>query len=140
MVDVYQYEYNGLVIGDFTDYEVTSVDGLNPPDIRGEIFPKAGASGSWIYGVDLGERHIIFEGKAVDPADPEGLKAALDAAFAPQSTPQPLTFMLRETTWTIDCVPLRLHYQMTEQFGKGVLVFMVELVAEDPTISEAEGS
>src|SRR6266511_1505521 len=64
-IEPWQFLFNDLLMGVGTDYEITAIEGLGPPDSQTDIVPRAEAHGAFAFGRYFQERHIILEGRAV---------------------------------------------------------------------------
>lgn len=137
MVAILEFDYRGLVFGGGTDYSVTNIEGLSPPDAREDEIEKAVDHGSYIYSEFLEARRIVFEG-FIAVADVETLEtriAAMKTAFRNQLTPQPLLLRLPgQAQKRCFCQPKRRHFTMDNDYANGYSEWAVELKAGDPRL------
>lgn len=135
----WEYSYNGLTFGGNTQYGVTRVEGLDPPDTKADIRPKIGVDGSFVYAVNYEERHVIITGDIVPTsglvADLEPLINTWRTAFANQTADLNLDYKPAGVpARRIKCRPIRRNLVVDEVFQLAIARWTVELVAGDPAI------
>lgn len=138
MATDWQFEYNSIVIGDNTDYHITEVQGLEPPDIREDEVVKAASHGSFIFGEWLDKRVVTIGGflGSNDAADFRDKRNALVLSFSAQGDDLPLVFQ----GWTIaeetrlNCKPIKRNFSIDLDYSLGFTKWAVQLEAGDPRI------
>lgn len=132
------FTYNGLTFGDGTDFEVTRVDGLAPPDRREESSDNPVGDGAFVFAQHSGARRIVFEGEIWGTLGPDlatkerSFRAAFGNGLA---SPVALTFPTPAgDTWRTLCLPRRSHFPIDELYHRGMAIWAVELVAPDPRL------
>jgi hypothetical protein len=133
----WQMEYNGLVIGQSTDFRMVRVEGLGRADSRVEEDERTEEHGAFVFGAFLDTRHVVVTGHILS-APIEAVEAdmiTLKTAFTRQETPLPLRFK-RPNSFTrrVYCIPTRLPISVDGYLQKGYATWALELLAGDPKI------
>src|SRR5262252_2717624 len=125
MVDLNNWEfyYNGLTFGGFQAIQLSTVEGLNPPDIRVDAEDKMEDHGGFVFANFLSTRTVTFTGDLagdVDSGEFEILMTNLRKAFAPQSDGLPLSYRLGiDDVRFINAKPTRVFYNVDPIFSTG---------------------
>ena len=137
-MDDLTFEYDGVLLGADTDYELTKIDGLEPPDSREDVVDKSTEHGAWVYAQLLKERRVTLEGFVIDN-DPELFQGKLDtlvAALLPKSSELPLRFKM--PGWSGDRrvygVPVKRHYSSDLEYSLGYSEFAAQILCGDPRV------
>lgn len=130
----WQFAYNGVTFGAETDYELKSVEGLGPLDIRTEESERAGEHGATVFAQFYPHRVITFEGDTLD-APITTTMVTIQTAFAARRTPLPLTFKVPDIEeLRILAYPKRFATKHDRVRAIGIGDFIGQVVSEDPRI------
>lgn len=134
----WQFEFNGLLMGDATDYDVVEVTGLDLPAFRTGDIPSAQDHGSYPTPDRLDVRDVILtvEMVAASSSALNTLVTALAAATAPDSTTRTLVFRLPgQSNRQINCRARGRSHPIGWQYVVGnSQQVQVRFVAHDPRI------
>lgn len=137
-VTTWQWSYNGLTFGDFTNIDVVSAEGLGLPDVRSSDSIRAYGHGEF-PGLDLAAGRTVvleLEGMSATDADQATQLASFQSAFTILTTESPLVWQFPgEAAKRINCRPRRRAFKADMPLAVGRLVrLLVELHATDPRI------
>lgn len=138
----YQVEYNGLLIGDGTKYDIESIDGLIGYDIRSDTVDRFGAHGGVAGRHYAHFKTFTVEGNLLANTDTEfrDRRQNLAAAYKPIVDPDgalPWLIMLPDPTSTIVKMmsrPLSLDCPLNRPFALKYAKFKLKLEAVDPVL------
>lgn len=132
-LDDYQIEFNGVTIGDGTEYDCSVIEGLESWDVRDSdvAFPNQWGSLPGEDEVNARRIHIEAEMLAGDPA----IALAFETAFLPQDGSELLPLVAKfpgrdDITLDVRCRMRSRRRQVSETLG--ALKITVDLVAPDP--------
>lgn len=140
ITQVYQYEYNGLLIGCGTEFFVQNVKGLlGFPAVRSGTFPRFGNHGAVPGKHYLPERQFVVE-LDYTPMDDDTFAAnrsALMQAFGPRVNPQdelPFCFWHPGSTQKlqISCRPVDYNFEVNRRFALKFPETAIRFEASDP--------
>lgn len=137
-----QLEYNGLLIGPGTDFVITHIDGLSPPDLKQSESSKSIEHGSHIYASYFMDRVIDLVGMIYGGGDPHAKFMDLREALMPPGTIiKPLMIKWPNLPLLYSYAhPIRKNWQLAPGLGVGVAQFALQFRAGDPLLYAAAES
>lgn len=137
LVSDFQWELNGLLMGDGTAYNFKQVDGLDLPPMRTSDVPRSSDHGAW-RGLNLSSERTITATVDVGPettnAAFEADRLTLAAIMVPTQTEVPLAFMRGGVKYLVNVRPTRFAMSQTKEYMFRLPSAVLELVASDPRI------
>lgn len=134
MVARWEYSLNDLTFGGATDFGITKVDGLGPPDAREDITDRPSEAGAFIWAEFPTYRRVTFEGE-ISSTILEQRVTALRKAWAPMKQEGPLRFMFSDDIQKrVVGKTSRLNIPIDLDYSIGYTTWTAEFVAGDPRI------
>jgi hypothetical protein len=132
----YQFEYNSLLLGDTTLYEISRVGGLDLPNMRDADISRPLEHGGFAGGPDLLSSRtidILLNVYGGDATTTSGLLAALDLATMVREDETPLVFQLPgQIKRRIGCRPRRREMDVNLDYVYGIPAVKLQFEAMDP--------
>lgn len=140
----WQFEFQNFQMGVGTNFNIESIEGLNPPSSRVNIEERAEDHGAFVYSGFMDHREITLSGYMYDYT-PNSFNSNVDAwrfAFKPIVKEKELTFIMGDgIPRMVYAVPSKREFPMDVDFSRGYMKWVVQFICGDPRIySSAEHS